>query len=246
MPYDVYVYGILATGLLVAAASMLINWRGIARLQRERFENQTFRRNFPVGVMRLDHRDVILDANQIAEWTVQTTLQQEGEQGESDSEHRKFGDLIFPWIVPVRGFDHVGQMRLERPLRYEEHLKGFREWPTGCSYYAVVRPVDPVLNDGVHARVADPGREAADELLLRSGRCRVLQVTESPIIGEPPGRVGGADGARHRDRGRGADTLGESSMVPRTDLILLTVLGESLKDEVTRAVIRKVTRRENA
>lgn len=209
MPWDVYVYGLLATALLVVGASMLINWRGIARLQLQRFEHQTFRRNMPVGVVRLDHRDMVLDANQIAEWGLGTTLQQEGEQGESDSERRRFATLIEPRILMIAGLNGDGTPIDPRVMKYSVHLQRAREWPMGCTYMAVAKHTPAGVPPGSYAG-------------------RVLQVSEAPLIGEPPGRR----------RGQAAADLGESTMVPKTDLIIISVIDEKLAAQ-TRKDLRE-------
>jgi hypothetical protein len=229
MPWDVYVYGLLATVLLVTSASALVNWRGVARLQLERFENQTFRRNLPVGVLRLDHRDAVLDANQVAEWALGATLQQEGEQGESDSEHRTFGSMIEPNILIVRQLDSRGwPMEGESEVvKYKTHLRQAREWPTGCTYFAVTR-LDSRTTEEVPGRTDPVDKEAVSSPWAER---RVIQVSEAPNLGEPP-----LPGPRSRvhvrnPAGRAID-LGESAMVPRTDLIVLTVMDIELRDHI--------------
>jgi hypothetical protein len=236
MPWDVYVYGLLATVLLVTSASALVNWRGVARLQLERFENQTFRRNLPVGVLRLDHRDAVLDANQVAEWALGATLQQEGEQGESDSEHRTFGSLVEPNILIVRrldtrGWPMAGEFEI---VPYKKHLRQGREWPTGCTYFAVTR-LDARTTDDVTVPSGAVDNEAGSNPSMER---RVIQVSEAPNIGEPP-LPGPRSRAHVRNPARRAIDLGESAMVPRTDLIVLTVMDIALRDDIIGKLTRK-------
>ncbi len=167
LPIDVYLFGVLAVMLLVIEGCLLVWWNRNAKHELERLRVGTFLRNLPIGVIRLDPDGMIIEANQVTEWLLGTTLQQHEEHSDGGQGGWYFRELIDDDVIPASGplLGDVG-----RPKSYHVLETETRARLESSTYYAFAKRAAP------------------------SGDPRVLLVSGAPIIHQPPAMENAAEG----------------------------------------------------